>query len=88
MVPASKGGPSKHLQSFIQPLLSKEVWVERQTRTIPVDRRRLVSIVIVSEYDAKLDSNYIKSADLQFDEGLIGSQFKSGILLGPGGQSP
>ena len=44
-------------------------------------------MIIVSEYDAKLDWNQIKAADLILDVGCIESQFKSEFLLGSGGQS-
>ena len=78
----------KHLQTLLQPLLTKEVWAKKQTGTIPVDRRKLVSIVLANEFDARLDWNHAKAADLKLDVGLVESQFKAEFIFGSGGSLP
>ena len=78
---------AKHLQNFLKPLISKEVWLKKQTGTILVDKRKLCSLIIVDEYDVRLDWYHLKAADLKLDVGLIESQFKSEFILGSGRQS-
>ena len=75
---------SKHLQTFLKPLVDKEVWVKKQTGTILVDKRKLVCLIIANEYDVKFDWSHLKAADLKLDVGAIESQFKAEFTLGPG----
>lgn len=78
---------AKHLQSFLKLLISKEVRVQKQTGTLLVDKRKFCSLIIVNEYDARLDWNHFKAVDLKLDVGLIESQFKPEFILGSGRQS-
>ena len=78
---------AKSLQSVLKPLVAKEVWVKKQTGSILVERRKLVSPIFVAEYDARLEWNHIRAADLKLDVALIEFLFKSEFLLGAGRQS-
>ena len=78
---------AKHLQAFLKPLVNKEVWVKKQTGTILVAKRKLVSLITVDEYDVRFDWMPLKAAELKLDTGAIEPQFKSEFTLGPGLQS-
>jgi len=52
-----------------------------------VDKRKLVSLIIVDEYDVRFGWMPLKAAELKLDTGAIESQFKSEFTLGPGLQS-
>ena len=52
-----------------------------------MDKRKLVSLIIVDEYEVRFDWNHFKAADLKLHVEIIESQFKSESSLGPGGQS-
>jgi hypothetical protein len=77
---------SKGLREIISPLLpaNKELFVRKSTGSIMVDRRVVVSVVIVNETETTLSWNHAKSSEL----GLVEADIMQQFLVVAGGTSP
>jgi len=77
---------AKNLKTFVQGLLQgKEVWIKKETGTLLVDRRRLLSVLVVSESEARIDWAHPKRIELRLDQAQIELEFKN--MLGQDAQS-
>ena len=79
---------SKKLQTFIGTLLQEEVWCKQETGTFLVNKRKVVSVVIVDEHSSRLDWFVPTAAALKLDMAAIELHFKSEVCSFGGGQSP
>jgi hypothetical protein len=56
---------------------------KKETGTLLVDRRRLLSVTFISESDARIDWNHVKRIELKVEQAPVELALQS-FLLGPG----
>jgi len=78
---------SKNLRDLIAKKIGKEVWVDKKTGTIYVDRRKLCVVHVVSEESYRLDWTHTKLLELGLEESALSEEFKALQLEREGSRS-
>jgi len=79
---------SKILRDIVQPKIQgKQVWLQKVTGTLFVDRRKLCIVHVISEDATRLEWIHTKRIELGLDEGPISEEFKSAVASRDGSRS-
>ena len=81
---------SKLLKDFVQQQIgqAKQVFLQKASGALFVDKRRLLSVHITGESSARIDWDHPKRIGLQLDQAPVEEKLRTLVVGGGGGSSP